>query len=99
MVFIPYSVQSSTRNATAENTYAAHLALACTRRKAQVCTMKTLTPSEIETIAADRGIPMAELLRRAGIHRTTFSRWLAGDTEPTLSVYRRIIAALEQDVV
>jgi transcriptional regulator with XRE-family HTH domain len=49
-----------------------------------------LTPSEIEGLAAKAGKSIAQLCRDAGVAQSTFSRWKAGKTEPTLDVYRRI---------
>ena len=56
-----------------------------------------LTPQDIERMANDRGITIAEVCRRAGIAHTTFGRWRRGETEPTLDVYRRIRAAVQKD--
>lgn len=53
-----------------------------------------LTPQDIERMAKDRGITIAEVCRRAGIAHTTFGRWRRGETEPTLDVYRRIRAVV-----
>lgn len=53
-----------------------------------------LSPADIERLAAEAGIPLREVFARAGIAHTTFYRWKAGKTEPTLDVYRRIRDAL-----
>jgi predicted transcriptional regulator len=53
-----------------------------------------LTPEEIERRASVAGLSMADVCRSAGIARSTFSRWKAGETEPTLSVYRRLCEAV-----
>lgn len=53
-----------------------------------------LTPSDIEQLAVKAGIPMREVCQRASIAQTTWYRWKSGDTEPTLGVYRRIVAAV-----
>jgi len=53
-----------------------------------------LTPKEIEEHAAAAGRTMAEVCRSAGVAPSTFTRWKAGQTEPTLGVYRRLVAAL-----
>ncbi len=37
---------------------------------------------------------MAEACRRAGISQSTFTRWKAGKTEPTLDVYRKLYLAV-----
>jgi predicted transcriptional regulator len=57
---------------------------------------RLLSPQEIERMAAEVGMPLAELFRRAGIAHTTFYRWRAGQTEPTLTVYRRIVNVLRE---
>lgn len=49
-----------------------------------------LTPSDIEALAAKAGKSIAQVCRDARIAQSTFSRWKAGKTEPTLDVYRRI---------
>jgi predicted transcriptional regulator len=49
-----------------------------------------LTPADIERLAREAGISLADACRRAGIAQSTFSRWKAGKTEPTLGVYRRL---------
>ena len=53
-----------------------------------------LSPSAIEVLAAQAGLSMAEVCRRAGIAQSTFTRWKAGRTEPTLDVYRKLCAAI-----
>jgi transcriptional regulator with XRE-family HTH domain len=53
----------------------------------------SLTPQEIEAAAVAAGISMAEVCRRARVAPSTFSRWKAAKTEPTLGVYRRLRAA------
>lgn len=53
-----------------------------------------LSPEDVERLAAERGIPLREVIARAGIAHTTFYRWKARKTEPTLDVYRRIRDAL-----
>lgn len=49
-----------------------------------------LTPADIEAKASAVGLTMAEVCRRAGIAHSTFTRWKAGRTEPTLDVYRKL---------
>jgi transcriptional regulator with XRE-family HTH domain len=49
-----------------------------------------LSPSDVETLAAKAGKTMAQVCREAGIAPSTFTRWKAGITEPSLPVYRRI---------
>lgn len=49
-----------------------------------------LTALEIESKASESGLSMAEVCRRAGIAHSTFTRWKAGRTDPTLDVYRKL---------
>lgn len=49
-----------------------------------------LTASDIEARAGLAGISMAEVCRRAGVAQSTFTRWKAGKTEPTLDIYRKL---------
>jgi transcriptional regulator with XRE-family HTH domain len=58
-----------------------------------------LTPDDIKRLAADRGVSIASVCIKAGIATSTFSRWQAGDTEPTLTVYRRLVAAAKGEPV
>jgi transcriptional regulator with XRE-family HTH domain len=53
-----------------------------------------LTPSDIEQLARKAGKSMADVCREAGVAPSTFSRWKAKQTEPTLGVYRRLCAAV-----
>ena len=55
-----------------------------------------LTPTEIEQRAKSKGLSIADVCRRAGIAVSTFQRWKAGKTAPTLTVYQRIEAVLAQ---
>lgn len=54
-----------------------------------------LSPAEVERLAGEAGLSMAEVCRRAGIAQSTFTRWKAGRTEPSIGVYRRIVQAME----
>lgn len=50
-----------------------------------------------ETIGRDlrkAGKTVAELCREAEVARSTFDRWVRGETEPTLRTIRKIEAAL-----
>jgi len=49
-----------------------------------------LSPGDVERLAGEAGVSLPDLCGRAGISHTTFYRWKAGKTEPTLEVYRRI---------
>jgi transcriptional regulator with XRE-family HTH domain len=53
-----------------------------------------LTPSDIERIAAEAGITVPELCKRAGIAHTTFYRWKKKRTSPSIAVYERLRNAL-----
>lgn len=53
-----------------------------------------LTPDDIERMAIERGMLMAEVCAKAGVAQTTFWRWKNSKTEPTLAVYRRIVEAV-----
>jgi predicted transcriptional regulator len=53
-----------------------------------------LTPQEIESRAAQAGRTMTEVCRKAGVAPSTFTRWKAGQTEPTLGIYRRLVDAV-----
>jgi predicted transcriptional regulator len=49
-----------------------------------------LTPADVERMAWEGRISIAELCRRAGVAPSIFSRWKAGKTEPSMENYRRI---------
>lgn len=53
-----------------------------------------LTPPDIKRLAAERGLTLAAVCSKAGIAMSTFSRWQAGKTEPTLTIYRRLVAVV-----
>lgn len=55
---------------------------------------KLLTPHDVEAKAKDAGLSIADVCKRAGIAQSTFSRWKAGRTSPTLTIYQRIEAVL-----
>lgn len=52
------------------------------------------TPADIEVLARQSSLSMAEVCRRAGVAQSTFTRWKAGKTEPTLDAYRRLRLAV-----
>jgi predicted transcriptional regulator len=54
-----------------------------------------LTPAEIEAKAKAAGLSIGDLCRSAGIALSTFYRWRAGETSPTLDVYQRLRDACE----
>lgn len=53
-----------------------------------------LSPNDVERLAGEARLSIKEVCARAGIAQSTFSRWKAGKTEPTLDVYRRICEAV-----
>lgn len=53
-----------------------------------------LTPADIERLARELGITMAEVCRRAGIATSIFTRWKGGLTSPSYRNYQRIIDAV-----
>jgi len=53
-----------------------------------------LTPAEIENRAKSAGLTMDAFCKRAGISFSTFSRWRAGQTVPSIVVYERMVGAL-----
>jgi transcriptional regulator with XRE-family HTH domain len=53
-----------------------------------------LSAADVERLAREGGLTIKEVCARARIAQSTFSRWRAGKTEPTLDVYRRIRDAL-----
>ena len=59
------------------------------------CFRDPLTPTEMEDRAKAAGLTLTELCDRAGIAVSTFYRWRMGETEPRLSVYKRLLAASE----
>jgi transcriptional regulator with XRE-family HTH domain len=61
-----------------------------------LCMADLLTPEEIKRLAAKRGMTMAAVCAKAKIAASTFSRWQAGETEPTLTVYRKIVEAVSE---
>ena len=59
--------------------------------------LNVLTATDIEALAWKAGLSMAEVCRRAGLAQSTFTRWKAGKTEPTLDAYRRLYRAVTPD--
>lgn len=53
-----------------------------------------LTPQDLEELAKANGKTMAQVCREAKIAPSTFTRWKAGETEPTLGIYRRLSEAV-----
>lgn len=54
-----------------------------------------LSPQEIEARAKEAGLSMATLCERAGIALSTFYRWKAGTTSPSVAIYQRLCEAME----
>jgi transcriptional regulator with XRE-family HTH domain len=52
---------------------------------------ETLPPAAIEAMARAAGLTMTEVCRRAGLAQSTFTRWKAGKTAPTLEAYRKLL--------
>lgn len=53
-----------------------------------------LSPQDVEAKARAAGLSITDVCKRADIAQSTFSRWKAGKTSPTLTIYQRIEAAL-----
>lgn len=53
-----------------------------------------LTPEDVEAKASAAGMSIADICKRADVAQSTFSRWKAGKTSPTLTIYKRIVAVL-----
>lgn len=53
------------------------------------------TPADIERLAKLSGKSIAQVCREAKIAQSTFTRWKAGATTPSIAVYQRISAAAE----
>lgn len=54
----------------------------------------TLSAEQIEVMAWHAELTISDMCKRAGIAPSTWWRWRRGKTEPTLGVYRRIVAAV-----
>lgn len=55
-----------------------------------------LTPSQIEAQAKEAGLSVVELCKKAGVAPSTFFRWRAATTSPTLDMYQKIVGALPE---
>lgn len=55
------------------------------------------TPADLEGAATRKGLSIAEVCKRAGVARSTFTRWKSGDTSPTISVLEKLVQALGAD--
>jgi predicted transcriptional regulator len=53
-----------------------------------------LSADEIYARACSVGLTIEDLAYGAGVAPSTFVRWKAGKTSPTLDVYTRVVAAL-----
>ncbi|WP_407646346.1 helix-turn-helix domain-containing protein [Gluconobacter vitians] len=52
------------------------------------------TPQQIEQSAADKGMTMREVCSLSGMARSTFQRWKAGKTSPTVATVNRMMDAI-----
>ena len=52
-----------------------------------------IPPCEVEEHAKAAGKTMAEVCKEAGIAQSTFSRWKAGVTSPTIDNYAALLRA------
>lgn len=52
--------------------------------------------AELENRAAEAGIPLQHILRRAGVHRATIWRWKNGKAEPRPYTRGRLENALNE---
>ncbi len=50
-----------------------------------------LSPFDVEEIARSNGRTMAQVCRAAGVAPSTFSRWRAGKTSPSIDVYQNLL--------
>jgi transcriptional regulator with XRE-family HTH domain len=55
---------------------------------------RLLSAADVERLADEAGLSVAELCKRAKIAHTTFYRWRTGRTSPSLDVYCRLQDAL-----
>ena len=58
--------------------------------------IEVLTPFDIEHRAAELGLKMAEVCRRAKANTSTWQRWKKGQFTPNLATYNSIIDVLNQ---
>jgi transcriptional regulator with XRE-family HTH domain len=58
-----------------------------------------LSPADVERLAVEAGLSLKQVCARAGIAHTTFYRWKAGKTRPTMDVYERIRDAVRPAAV
>lgn len=56
-------------------------------------TASLLTAADVERLAEQRGLSMAEVCRRANVAPSIFSRWKSGACSPNLKSYSRIVEA------
>lgn len=58
-------------------------------------TINLPTPEQVEAMALDAGLTITEACRRANVARSTFTRWKAGEVDPSIGIVRRIIEAIQ----
>lgn len=49
------------------------------------------TAADIERMAHEQGLTMAEVNRRAGLKGSIFTRWKSGETAPNTRTYQRFV--------
>lgn len=54
-------------------------------------------PADIETRAQAAGLSIADVCKRADIALSTFYRWKAGKTAPTLTICQRLLDATKKE--
>lgn len=54
-----------------------------------------LSATDIETRAKAAGLSIGDICKRADIALSTFYRWKAGKTNPSIEVYRRLCEVTE----
>lgn len=58
--------------------------------------MEIKSADDLQREATLAGITMVAVIRRAGVSDSTFYRWKGGHTRPSLDVYARLVAALNE---
>lgn len=56
------------------------------------------TVAEAESLAKERRIPVDDLIKAAGVDRSTWSRWRTGATTPRWKHWRGVIQKLNEPV-
>lgn len=58
---------------------------------------RIVSAAEIEERARRKGLSMMQVTKRAGIAHSTWTRWRAGKSRPTLGVYELLLAETEPE--